>query len=51
MIERHPEDPLKIAIHGMLPKGRLGRAMMDNVKIYAGAGHSHSAQNPQPLEV
>lgn len=51
LLARHPEDPLKIAINGMLPNGRLGRALMDNVKIYAGAEHPHTAQNPKPLEV
>ncbi|MCF0242414.1 MAG: 50S ribosomal protein L13 [Treponema sp.] len=49
--EKHPGDPLKIAIAGMLPHGRLGRAMMDNVKIYAGTDHPHAAQNPQVLDV
>lgn len=51
LIERHPTDPLRLAISGMLPHNRLGRALMDNVKIYAGAEHPHTAQNPQPLEV
>lgn len=50
-IERHPEDPLKLAIKGMIPNGRLGRRLLTNVKIYAGAEHPHAAQNPQPLEV
>jgi len=50
-LEKHPEDPLKIAVKGMLPHGRLGRALMDNVKIYAGSENPHAAQNPQPLEV
>ena len=51
LIERHPEDPIRLAIKGMLPNGRLGRAIMDNVKIYAGAEHPHAAQNPKALEV
>ena len=50
-IERHPEDPLMLAIKGMLPKGSLGRALLKNVKVYAGTEHPHTAQNPQPLEV
>jgi len=50
-IERHPEDPLMLAIKGMLPKGPLGRRMLTNVKVYAGESHPHAAQNPQPLEV
>ena len=51
LIERHPTDPLKLAISGMLPHGRLGRAIMSNCKIYAGAEHPHTAQNPKALEV
>ena len=51
LIARHPEDPLKIAIAGMLPHGRLGRAIMSNCKIYAGSDHPHKAQNPKALEV
>jgi large subunit ribosomal protein L13 len=51
LIKKHPEDPLKITINGMLPNGRLGRALMYNLKIYAGAEHPHAAQNPKPLEV
>ncbi|MBR5933940.1 MAG: 50S ribosomal protein L13 [Treponema sp.] len=51
LIERHPEEPLQLAIAGMLPHGRLGRAIMDNCKIYAGENHPHKAQNPKALEV
>ena len=51
LIERHPEDPLRLAIKGMIPNGRLGRKLLSNVKIYAGADHPHTTQNPQPLEV
>ncbi|MDE5898626.1 MAG: 50S ribosomal protein L13 [Treponemataceae bacterium] len=51
LIEKHPEDPVRLAVKGMLPHGRLGRALMDNVKIYAGAEHPHAGQNPKPLEV
>lgn len=50
LIERHPEDPLVLAIKGMLPKGPLGRKLLTNVKVYAGATHPHAAQNPQPVE-
>src|SRR5574344_2382475 len=41
MLEKHPEEPMFIAVKGMLPNGRLGRALSDNVKIYAGAEHPH----------
>lgn len=49
--EKHPEDPIRLAVKGMLPSGRLGRAILENVKIYAGADHPHKAQNPKQLEV
>ena len=48
---RHPTEPLELAIKGMLPKGPLGRKLLKNVKIYAGADHPHAAQNPQPVEL
>lgn len=51
LMERHPEDPITIAIKGMLPKGSLGRKLLTNVKVYAGATHPHAAQNPQSVEV
>ena len=51
LLERHPEDPITFAIKGMLPKGSLGRKLLTNVKVYAGATHPHSAQNPQLVEV
>ncbi|MCL1994356.1 MAG: 50S ribosomal protein L13 [Spirochaetes bacterium] len=48
---RHPTKPLENAIKGMLPKCPLGRKLALNAKIYAGAEHPHSAQNPTPLEM
>lgn len=51
LILRHPEDPIMLAIKGMLPKGPLGRRLITNVKVYAGASHPHVAQNPQVVEV
>ena len=50
-MEKNPTDPLRIAVKGMLPHGRLGRVMMDNVKIYAGSEHPHTAQNPKAIEL
>ena len=50
-IQRHADAPLMLAIKGMLPKGPLGRAILKNVKIYAGTEHPHAAQNPQPLDI
>lgn len=46
-----PERVLKHAVKGMLPKGPLGYAMMRKLKLYAGATHPHSAQQPKALEI
>ena len=51
LLEKHPTQPMQIAVEGMLPNGCLGRKMAANVKIYAGAEHPHAAQNPQPIEL
>ena len=51
LTEQHPEDPIRLAVKGMLPNGRLGRVLMDNVKIYAGPEHPHAAQNPKAVEL
>lgn len=48
--ERHPERLVEDAVRRMLPKGRLGRAMLKKLKVYAGAEHPHQAQSPLPLE-
>lgn len=48
---KHPGRPLELAIAGMLPHNRLGRALMGNVKVYAGPEHPHAAQNPQAIEL
>lgn len=48
---RVPGRVLEIAVKGMLPKGPLGRQMFRKLKIYAGAEHPHSSQQPQLLEV
>lgn len=44
-----PAEVLRHAVRGMLPKNRLGRAMLKKLKIYAGPSHPHAAQAPQPL--
>jgi len=49
-LERRPELVVEAAVKGMLPKGRLGRAMFKKLKVYAGAEHPHAAQNPIPLK-
>ena len=49
LLAEKPEEVLRKAVRGMLPKNRLGRAMLKKLKIYAGPEHPHTAQNPQPL--
>ena len=49
MLADKPARVLTAAVRGMLPKNRLGRAMLKKLKIYAGTEHPHTAQNPQPL--
>ena len=50
-MEKQPEEVVRKAVRGMLPKTKLGRQMLTKVKIYAGAEHPHTAQNPTPYEV
>ncbi len=49
--EKAPERILQTAVKGMLPKNPLGRAMFRKLKVYAGAEHGHTAQQPQPLDI
>jgi large subunit ribosomal protein L13 len=51
LVVKHPASPLELAVKGMLPKGPLGRKLLKNVKVYAGAEHPHEAQNPQAIEL
>ena len=51
MMEKRPERVLELAIKGMLPKTKLGKAMAKKLKIYADAEHPHSAQQPQAFEI
>ncbi len=51
VIKRKPTYPMEHAIKGMLPKGRLGRKLFKNVKIYAGPEHPHEAQKPIKIEI
>jgi large subunit ribosomal protein L13 len=51
LLDKHPERVLELAIKGMLPKNKLGRAMAKKLKVYAGTDHPHSAQQPKPLDV
>ena len=49
--QKRPEDLVRSAVKGMLPKNRLGRKLYKKLKVYAGSEHPHQAQQPQPLEV
>ena len=49
--EKRPEDLIRFAVKGMLPKNKLGRRLFKKLKVYAGTEHPHEAQNPEPLEV
>jgi len=51
LIEKAPERTIQIAVKGMLPRGPLGRAMFKKLKVYAGAVHPHTAQQPQELKL
>ena len=51
MLERRPEEVIRKAVKGMLPRNRLARAQMRNLKIYAGPEHPHEAQAPAELKV
>ena len=51
MRERSPEKILENAVKGMMPKNKLGRAMLLKLKVYAGTSHPHDAQQPPPLEL
>jgi len=50
-LDRAPEQVLEEAVKGMLPKNSLGRQMIKKLRIFAGAEHTHQAQQPQALEV
>ncbi len=51
LLARHPEEVVRRAVRGMLPKGPLGRHVLRKLKVYAGPTHPHAAQLPQPHEV
>lgn len=51
LIAKKPEQVIEKAVKGMLPKGPLGRDMFRKLKVYPGAQHQHSAQQPQVLEI
>ena len=51
LLARSPEEVVRRAVRGMLPKGPLGRMMLKKLKVYAGPTHPHSAQQPQPRQL
>ena len=51
MLAGNPEDLIRLAVKGMLPKNRLSRRLVTKLKIYAGPEHPHSAQKPEPLTI
>jgi large subunit ribosomal protein L13 len=51
MLDRRPEEPLRLAVKGMLPRNRIARAQLRKLKIYAGSDHPHAAQQPKPMEI
>jgi large subunit ribosomal protein L13 len=50
-LARRPEEVIRKAVRGMLPKNRLGRAQLLKMKVYAGPDHPHAAQQPTPLRL
>ncbi|PJF44909.1 MAG: 50S ribosomal protein L13 [Phototrophicales bacterium] len=51
LMKKHPERAIQLAVKGMLPHNRLGRAMYKKLKVYAGSEHPHSAQQPKPIKL
>jgi len=51
LLEKKPEELIRHAVKGMLPKNRLGRRLLKKLKIYAGPNHPHEAQKPEKLEL
>jgi large subunit ribosomal protein L13 len=51
LMEKRPEDLIRFAVKGMLPKNRLGRKLFKKLKVYSGDHHPHEAQQPEILEV
>jgi len=51
MLDKSPEEVVRRAVRGMLPKNTLGRQQLAKLKVYAGTDHPHAAQEPLPLDV
>lgn len=51
IFKTHPEKPIEIAVKGMLPKTKRGRAMIANLKVFANETHPHEAQQPEVIDL
>jgi large subunit ribosomal protein L13 len=51
LIEKRPEDVIRFAVKGMLPKNSLGRKLFKKLKVYAGDQHPHEAQQPETMNI
>ncbi|MBU0513653.1 MAG: 50S ribosomal protein L13 [Proteobacteria bacterium] len=51
LLAKKPEELIRHAVRGMLPKNRLGRKLIGKLNVYAGPEHPHQAQRPQPLSL
>jgi len=51
LLEKRPEDIIRFAVKGMLPKNRLGTQLLKKLKVYSGNKHPHAAQNPEALNL
>ncbi|MGH2601616.1 MAG: 50S ribosomal protein L13 [Dehalococcoidia bacterium] len=51
LLSTRPDRAVEIAVRGMLPKNKLGRAILKKLKVYAGPDHPHAAQQPEPFEI
>ena len=51
MLERRPEEVIRKAVKGMMPRNRLARQQLTKLKVYAGPDHPHVAQKPEKLEI
>ena len=51
MAGKHPERIVEKAVERMIPRGPLGRRQLGNLRVYAGAEHPHTAQQPETLDV
>jgi len=51
MLERRPEEIIRLAVKGMMPRNRLARKQLTKLKVYSGPEHPHAAQKPEPMEL